>query len=79
MAHIPTLVCGCGHEMLIQKNGVTLQANSGGHPYYKVSADAHECPNCFAKAYLPARQVLVVQHEERFDTVKHDAEFNLAN
>lgn len=77
MAHIPAIICGCGHEMLIKKTGTVLQANTD-QPYYKVSADTFECPNCLAIAHIPARDVLAVQHEDRFGIIKHDAEFNLS-
>lgn len=79
MAHIPRAICGCGHEMKIKKNGKTLQANTGGEPYYKVSVDEYECPNCLAVVYLPANEVMTIHHQDNFDAIKHDAEFNLAH
>lgn len=80
MVHIPRAFCGCGHEMLVKKNGVVLQVNSCGTiPYYKIHSDEYECPNCFARMYFPAQKE-VCQHgmdPETFDKYPHDAVVNL--
>ena len=46
MAHIPKAFCGCGYEMLIDRNGVKLEVIANIGSYYKIESDRWRCPNC---------------------------------
>ena len=54
MTHIPRIACAnCGRDMRCEKNGVRLEALTGGSdkPYYKVEADIHACWTCNSRVY----------------------------
>jgi hypothetical protein len=81
MTHVPKAICGCGFQMKAAKNGVVLQGkirepnSKEPVPYYKISSDRFECPNCLNAVYLPARVPMVFQHEENFANVVSDKDF----
>lgn len=83
MSHVPTLICGCGHEMVRDKNGIPLQGNTNCEgrefPYYKIYADRLICKNCHNSAYIPAKVPFVFQHEENFEEEPAEVIFHFAN
>lgn len=68
MPHIPRLFCGCGFEMTIEKNGMTLNVHtSDGNPYYLIQSDKWRCKRCQMVAYIPAQQEFAIHIAPDFE------------
>ena len=79
MTYIPKLVCEkCLVPFRVVKNGVRLQANSGGQPYYMVQSDRHACPKCGASVFTGfGLKPEAIQHEDHFAELEPAAVFDL--
>lgn len=57
MPHVPSIICGCGHEMRTEKNGVTLNVQTpNGEDYYLIQSDRLRCGECDLSVYRLAAQ-----------------------
>jgi hypothetical protein len=75
MPHIPRIICGCGHEMKAEENGVALDVHTNqGTPYYLIKADRLRCVGCQHTIYLLAQQEYAVHHDP--DYLQHSVRDN---
>lgn len=76
---IPKATCySCNVPFRPKKNDITVQANSGFGPYYKIAADLWYCPECNAEIITGfAHEPIIAAHEKGFKNVPFDAEVNL--
>ena len=79
MPDIPKLVCEkCLVPFRVVKNGVRLQANAGGHPYYMVQSDRFICPRCGVSVFTGfGLSPESLQHEDHFAELEPAAVFDL--
>lgn len=69
---IPQALCGaCMVEMGIKQTGiVTEMVTSDGTPYYKVSGDLYECPDCGAVVTLLARREMAEAYQPAYPKIR---------
>lgn len=62
---IPAVLCGaCLLEMRVKQTGIiTEMVTSDGSPYYKVSGDLYECPDCGCMVTQLARKEMAEAYQ----------------
>lgn len=64
MAHVPKAICGCGFEMVTDKNAVVIEMTAKFGPYYKIYADQVKCSACGIRVLLPASYPVAFAHDK---------------
>jgi hypothetical protein len=67
-------MCGCGYEMRVEENGVTLNVHTSANtPYYLIQADKWRCRSCEAFAYIPAQAEFAIHIHPDYDEMADKA------